>query len=137
MKVKSLSCVQLFATPWTAAYQAPPSRGFSRQEYWSGVTSPSPAARYKIDEQQGLLFIYWTKDYCLRTIVYPLSTGFSRQEYWSELPFPSPGDLPHPGIKLRSPALQVDSLLTEPPGKPLYSTGNDSYYLIINNHKHT
>ena len=37
-KVKSLSCVWLFVTPWTAAYQAPPSMGFSRQEYWSGVT---------------------------------------------------------------------------------------------------
>ena len=36
-KVKSLSCVQLFATPWTTAYQAPPSMGFSRQEYWSGM----------------------------------------------------------------------------------------------------
>ena len=42
MKVKSLSRVRLFATPWTAAYQAPPSMGFSRQEYWSGVPSPSP-----------------------------------------------------------------------------------------------
>ena len=42
MKVKSLSCVQLLATPWTAAYQAPPSMGFSRQEYWSGVPLPSP-----------------------------------------------------------------------------------------------
>ena len=41
-KVKSLSCVQLLATPWTAAYQAPPSMGFSRQEYWSGVPLPSP-----------------------------------------------------------------------------------------------
>ena len=40
---------------------------------------------------------------------------FSRQEYCSGLPFPSPGDLPDPGIKLRSPALQVDSLPTEPP----------------------
>ena len=40
---------------------------------------------------------------------------FSRQEYWSGLPFPSPGDLPNPGIKLRSPAMQVDSLPTEPP----------------------
>ena len=42
MKVKSLSRVRLFATPWTAAYQAPPSMGFARQEYWSGVPSPSP-----------------------------------------------------------------------------------------------
>ena len=40
--VKSLSCVRLFATPWTVAYQAPPSMGFSRQEYWSGLPLPSP-----------------------------------------------------------------------------------------------
>ena len=37
VNVKSFSCIRLFATPWTAAYQAPPSMGFSRQEYWSGV----------------------------------------------------------------------------------------------------
>ena len=42
VKVKSLSCVWLLATPWTAAYQAPLSMGFSRQEYWSGVPLPSP-----------------------------------------------------------------------------------------------
>ena len=42
VKVKSLSCVRLLATPWTAAYQTPPSMGFSRQEYWSGVPLPSP-----------------------------------------------------------------------------------------------
>ena len=42
MKVKSLSRVGLFATPWTVAYQAPPSMGFSRQEYWSGLPFPSP-----------------------------------------------------------------------------------------------
>ena len=42
VKVKSLCRVQLFATPWTAAYQAPPSMGFSRQEYWSGLPLPSP-----------------------------------------------------------------------------------------------
>ena len=41
--------------------------------------------------------------------------GFSRQEYWSGLPFPSPGDLPDPGIKPRSPALQADALSSEPP----------------------
>ena len=70
VKVKSLSCGQLFATPWTVAYQAPPSIGFSRQEYWSG------------------------------------------------LPFPSPGDLSNPGMELGSPALQTDTLLSEPPGKP-------------------
>ena len=69
-EVKSLSRVRLFATPWTIAYQAPPSMGFSRQECWSG------------------------------------------------LPFPSPGDLPNPGIEPRSPALQEDTLLSEPTGKP-------------------
>ena len=42
VKVKSFSRVRLLATPWTAAYQAPPSMGFSRQEYWSGVPLPSP-----------------------------------------------------------------------------------------------
>ena len=42
VKVKSLSRVWLLATRWTAAYQAPPSMGFSRQKYWSGVPSPSP-----------------------------------------------------------------------------------------------
>ena len=42
MKVKSLSRVRLLATPWTAAHQAPPSMGFSRQEYWGGVPLPSP-----------------------------------------------------------------------------------------------
>ena len=73
VKVKSLSCVRLFATAWTVAYQA------------------------------------------------PLPMEFSRQEYWSGLPFPSPGDLPDPGIELCSPTLQVDTLPSEPPGKPLYS----------------
>ena len=48
----------------------------------------------------------------------PPSMGFSRQQCWSGLPFPSPADLPYPGIEPRSPALQVDSLPAEPPGKP-------------------
>ena len=42
LKVKSLSRVQLCATPWTVSYQARPSMGFSRQEYWSGLSLPSP-----------------------------------------------------------------------------------------------
>ena len=49
----------------------------------------------------------------------PLSMGFPRQEYWTGLPFLSPGDLPDPGMECGSPVLQADSLLTEPPGKPL------------------
>ena len=84
IEVKSLSHVQLLATPWTVAYQAPPSMGFSRQEYRSG------------------------------------------------LPFPSPGDLPDLGIEPRSP-LQVDSLLSEPPGNYLdylTITMQSRYYLF-------
>ena len=46
-KVKSLSHVRLFATPWTVAYQAPPSMGFPRQEYWSGLPFPSPGIKPK------------------------------------------------------------------------------------------
>ena len=49
----------------------------------------------------------------------PLSQGLSRQEHWSGQPFPSPGDLPDPGIKPGSPALQADSSLSEPPRKTL------------------
>ena len=50
------------------------------------------------------------------------STGFSMQEYWSGLPFPSPGDLPDPGIESRCPALQTDSLPSEPPREAHFST---------------
>ena len=46
MKVKSLSRARLLVTPWTAAYQAPLSMGFSRQEYWSGLPLPSPIMEY-------------------------------------------------------------------------------------------
>ena len=53
--------------------------------------------------------------------------GFSRQEYWSGLPFPSPEDLPHLGIKPRSPTLQADALPSEPPRKP------DIYIIYIYN----
>ena len=59
----------------------------------------------------------------------PLSIGFSRQEYWSGLPCPPPGDLPDPGIKSRSPALQADSLPAEPQGKPK-NTGVGSLSLL-------
>ena len=77
-KVKSFSCVWLFVTPWTVAYQA------------------------------------------------PLSMEFSRQEYWSGLPFPSPGDLPNPGIEPGSPALQADTLPSEPPGNQFFESGGQS-----------
>ena len=44
--------------------------------------------------------------------------GIIQEEHWSGLPFPSPGDLPDPGIEPRSPTLQADAFLSEPPGKP-------------------
>ena len=88
VKVKSLSPVRLLATPWTAAYQAPPSMGFSRQEHWSGVPLPPLVAKSCLT-----LATPWTVAF-----QGPLSKGFSRQEYWSGLPFLSPGDLPDPGI---------------------------------------
>ena len=50
LKVELLSRVRLFATPWTAAYQAPPSMGFSRQEYWSGLPLPSPSIMLSRDQ---------------------------------------------------------------------------------------
>ena len=50
MKVKSLSCVWLLATPWTAAHQAPPCMGFSRQEYWSGEPLPSPSRVHRVSQ---------------------------------------------------------------------------------------
>ena len=51
MKVKSLSCVQLFATPVDSSQKAPPSMGFSREEYWSGLPFPSPIKQLGINEK--------------------------------------------------------------------------------------
>ena len=62
VKVKSLSRVWLLATPWTAAYQAPPSMGFSRQEYWSGVPLPSP---WEDIVGQYFTSFLWLHLYCL------------------------------------------------------------------------
>ena len=129
--MKSFSRVRLSATPWTVAYQAPSSIGFSRQEYWSGLPFPSPGdlpdpgielgspalqADALTSEPPGkpkvkslscvqLFVTLWTIAYQA-----PLSMGFSRQRYWSGLPFPSPGDLPNPGIEPGPPALQADAL---------------------------
>ena len=68
----------------------------------------------------GLFATRWTVAYKA-----PLSMEFSRQEDWSGLPFPSPGDLPDPGIKPKSPALQAEALPSEPSGKSL-NGGRDS-----------
>ena len=62
----------------------------------------------------------------------PLSMGFSRQQYWSGLPCPPPADLLSSGIKPRSPTLQADSLLSEPPGKPRNTGVGSLSFLQIN-----
>ena len=63
--MKSPSRVRLFVTPWTAAHQAPPSMGFSRQEYWSGVPSPSPSndlgTTWITKARQWYILTYWTE----------------------------------------------------------------------------
>ena len=88
------SRVRLCATPETAAHQAPPSLGFSRQEHGSGLPFPSPMHesekwKWKVKVKSlscvRLLATPWTTAYQA-----PLSMGFSRQEYWSGVPLPSP-----------------------------------------------
>ena len=145
--MKSLSRVRLFVTPWTVAYQAPPSMGFSRQECCSGLPFPSPGDlpqprdQTQVSRTAGEFFTNeppakpWLCGNSLCevkslsrvrlfvtpwTVAYqaPPSIGFSRQECWSELPFPSPGDLPDPGIEPGSPTLKADALHSEPPGNP-------------------
>ena len=98
--VQLLNHVRLFVTPWTAARQA--SLSFTIFQYV-----------YVLAAQSVRLFA------TPGTVAHqaPLSTKFSRQEFWSELPFLYPGDLPNMGIKPGSPALQMDSLSSEPPGK--------------------
>ena len=59
------------------------------------------------------------------------SMGFFRQEYRCGLPFPPPGDLPDPEMELRSPALQADALLYEPPGKPFLAEWHRIDFLIF------
>ena len=76
------------------------------------MTSPHPTTR-KLFSRVQLFVTPWTVAHQAS-----LSIRFSRQEYWSGLPLLSPGDLPHPGIELGTPALQADTLPSEPPGNP-------------------
>ena len=66
VKVKSLSRVRPLATAWTAAYQAPPSMGFSRQEYWSGVPLPSPLLNFIFFKKKVLTEAYIIKWHVLK-----------------------------------------------------------------------
>ena len=114
VKVKLLSRFRLLATPWTAAYQAPPSMGFSKQEYWSGASSLETNNAYVLSHS------VMSNSVSPRTVACqaPLFMGLSRQEYWSELPFPFAGDPPNPVIKRAPPALAGRFFTTEPAGKP-------------------
>ena len=85
---------------WRGRWQAPVSS-------W---LTPESESESEVTQSCSTLWTPWTVAHQA-----PLSMGFSRQEYWSGLPFPSPGDLPNPGIKPRSPALQADTLTSEPP----------------------
>ena len=101
VKVKSLSRVRLFATPWTLAHQVPPSMGFSRQEYWSGLPLPSPGDL----PDPGIE----PRSPTLRASELP------GKNWDSGLQWLSPGDLPDPEIKpmsLTSPALAGGFLTT-------------------------
>ena len=87
--VSHFSRVQLCATPQTAAHQAPPSLGFSRQEHWSGLPFLLQCMKVKSESEVAqscrLLVTPWTAAYQA-----PPSMGFPRQQYWSGLPLPSP-----------------------------------------------
>ena len=87
VKVKSLSHARLFATPWTGAYQAPPSMGFSRQEYWSEVPLPSPKNRLTEIQVvvQSLIHVWLFVTPC--TIAHQASLSFTI--FWSMLKFMS------------------------------------------------
>ena len=89
VKVKSLSHVWLLATPWTAAYQAPLSMGFARQEYWSGVPLPSPLKVY-------VLFQIW-RIFCHGLVNYLLSHTATAFFWWNFYSAPTP-DLLIPGF---------------------------------------
>ena len=143
--MKSLSCVRLLATPWTAAYQAPPSIGFSRKNTGVGChcllwihLATHPQLHLAIPLFPAWLLCWKNLQFsislfcplCLVAQSYPILGdprdcsppgssvhGIFQEEYWSGLPFPSPGDLPDPGIKPGSSTLQVDFLLSEQPEK--------------------
>ena len=146
VKVKSLSCVWPSATPWTAAYQAPPSLGFSRREYWSGAPLPSPTSHSANPQNKSKSLLNlsfggkWAEvcgapGHCMslshsQLFAAPwtvacqagLSMGFSRQEFWSGCHFLLQGIFLTQRWNLCLLHLlrwQMDSLPLEPPGKAL------------------
>ena len=131
MKVKLLSRVRLLATPWTVAYQAPPSMGFSRQEHWSGVPLPSPISLF--------IICYWffllcrepadciLSAYCMLSAALSTASSF---RIWNS----STGSLSLPGASVRNSSggkgheegcsayAKAGSSLRSPPGNSRAST---------------
>ena len=106
VKVKSLSRVQFLATPWTAAHQAPPSVGFSRQECWSGVPLPS-CSKFSLGFWDAT--ITWL--YCTARILTKIPNSKSLNKF----------SITNPGMEPRYPTLQANSLPSEPWGKPQWT----------------
>ena len=82
-KLKSLSPIRLLATPWTAAHQAPPSMGFSRQEYWSGVPLPSPGELLLISKTQSRYQPFFHDFIALPLSLLFIFCGFPQPLCWS------------------------------------------------------
>ena len=109
---------------WRAAVHGV-TKSSTRLSYWTELNwmisfEINSVNLYVLVTQSCMTDSLWLRELYARA---PLSMEFSRKEYWSMLPFFSPGDLPDPGIKLRSPALQVHSLPFEPPRKPSVNLG--------------
>ena len=97
VKVKSLSRVRLFATPWTAAYQAPPSMGFSRQEYWSGLPLPSLDDLICLSNFYPLeIFLLYTSVQFSHSVVSNSLRPHALQHARPPCPSPTPGVHPNP-----------------------------------------
>ena len=93
-------------------------RGRQRMRWLDGITDSMDMSLNKLREL--VMDRRWS-----------LSVEFSRQEYWNRLPFPPPGHLPGSGIEPKSPALHVDSLPSQPPGKPLYLNVRLALFIVL------
>ena len=107
---KRFSRVLLFVMLWILALRILLIMGFSRQEYWSGLSFRSQLQCHSLNGICVLSRCIASDSVSLGTVVHqaPLSMESSRQEHWSGLPWPPPGGLPNPGTEL---ALRMDSLL--------------------------
>ena len=88
VKVKSFSRVRLLAIPWTAAHQAPPSMGFARQEYWSGVPLPSPHSTQSVSYHWGFMLEINMKRYLkiAHTFSSVVPDSFLKREQHGQIP---------------------------------------------------